>query len=465
MDKSLFYRKFTTTYNVRKKPLDVQTYHLHIVVDGQDLGFIEPGQTVTLNVNNGSHSIFYNLIIINGNSAVPIPSRVIQIPATYDIILPEEIEYVFNVSVSQNGSADIFKSILKQQLRMQDMTAALHEIWKVDVTQSEENRNITMYKEQQNIYYYQVKKATDDVLEEFFKNVFQKIDFSPIERLSLEARASKYMMEKAMPSFIRAVYIQLITGYFTNSIGVAFLCLILFRFRVLKEFEPIVYDSLKNLDYFATQKNDINSFFDEAIIEHLEHLRRIDFQFEEFDTDEFKRMKDKFSNILDRNSEVGRAFNYGEVKEIFDFIVSTNRNPDIMDKMKGQLIYYALLEPQRPELSKKYEPLRDYLRRMFLPLTPSVTENVENVRNVDMLIADAIHYSNVGHIEKIDECLRQFLYVLCPIYQVESLQYTILQKVFVWLKASKQEYMVLKAMSDNGVKMTDEQSKRLASMR
>lgn len=187
----------------------------------------------------------------------------------------------------------------------------------------------------------------------------------------------------------------------------------------------------------------------------MEHLKQIDFQFEEFDTSEFKRMKDSFSNILDKNSEVGRAFNYGEVKEIFDFIVSANRNPDIMDKMKGQLIYYALLEPQRPELSKKYESLRDYLRRMFLPLTPSATENAENVRNVDMLIADAIHYSNMGKIEKIDDCLRQFLYVLCPIYQVEPLQYTILQKVFVWLKAPKQEYIVLKAMADNGVEMTD----------
>lgn len=174
MDKSLFYRKFTTIYNVRKKTLDVQTYHLHIVVDSQDLGFIEPGQTVTIDVNNGSHSIFYNLMIINGNSIVPIPSRVIQIPATYDMILPEEIEYVFNVSISQNSSSGMFKSILKQQFRMQDMVASLHEIWKVDVTQSEENRRITMYKEQQNIYYYQVKKATDDVLEGFFNNVFQK---------------------------------------------------------------------------------------------------------------------------------------------------------------------------------------------------------------------------------------------------------------------------------------------------
>lgn len=463
-------RDLTIRYHTQVKNQNIN--RIHLFLDGKDLGGFLPDQVGTIELDDHEHEFFFATDVeivffgIGGSrNTVRIYSNKVNIPENNVSQGLMQIRYVFDAYFEQASFRDQQKANLKQTAiqfvdKRQAAIQYARDLYKIRVEQQSANQKDVAKKTSINAIDDQARRAISDIAEQFTKNQFAKLDFRKYDRLSDEAKEIFTMKKKHIPYLLAFVYRVLCKRYFEGTISVRMMLLILNQLRHIDECKEIIDSSLTQFDYLVKESNDINSVFSENVIEDIDELVR-NAVLQDYDPKEYDNMKERlFGNGLDEKTFV----DYETPKSVFDFIVKAREETSYFVTLKKTMIEMAILESDYPEFADTYMIIVDGNNKVF---TPWIIEGEKVVysKTVDMLIADAYHYSKVNLMNQIDKDLETFLNVTCPALNISGSQYVILQKVFAHLQAYKQEEMVLEAMIKNSIPRTAEQNERLAFLR
>ena len=434
---------------------------LHVVLDGKDVGVLSSGKSGRQEISDTSHNLrFVYYIPAIGGDDVPISSDEIKIPPTYDTA-PEKLEYIFDVSlvhtsnIKENMKASFSQIFMSKQ---QQINLNANRNFKICVEQDPANIQEVQRKQKLNMTNYKVEKIMENFAKQIVENMFEPLDFTEFDKLSDEEKHCPYMNKIYVPHLVDRMYSELVRHYLDDEISMPMMFLELEQLTHIPYANDIIGNSLKHKDYLCSSGNNLNSVLHGNAIEELQKLRNGAYELVRVKLLDRKEMRDRWNNreqhnFIRRDNAVG--------KSLFDEIVNVDRDVKYFDDLKRTILIVAMIESEQPELSGALPDLKLAMEETFGPIVYHEGKPLKSV-TVDMLIADAIHNSKVNSIEKINDSLSTFLNVLCKENDVGVEQYNILQEVFAWLKAYKQEAMVLEAMVSNGIARTKEQDNRLA---
>lgn len=434
---------------------------LHVILDRKDIGIIHPGENAGIEISNDGHRLYfiYYVTAIGGND-VPISSEEIYISSTFDSA-PEKLEYDFNISIKQsinlkeNMKASFTQMFMSKQ---QQLNMNANRNFDIIVVQLPENVQEIQRKQKINCMHYNVEQAIKSLTDQILNNIFEPLDFTEFDNLSEEEKHYSYMDKMFVPILVERMYTELVRYYLEGSISMRMMFMVLHQLTHIPYTDKIIGNSLKHMEYLCISGKNINSVLHGNAVEELEKLRTSNFHiinFKRLDQDE---MRDKWNN---RESFDFMKRDKGVTKLLYDEIVNVNKSEEYFDDLKKSILMIAMIEREQPELSGLLPDIKIAMQETFGPVIYHEGKPLMS-KTVDMLIADAIHFSKVNSIDQINDSLSVFLNILCPNLQIGAEQYCILQEVFAWLKAYKQEAMVLDAMVNNGVSRTKEQDNRLA---
>lgn len=450
-------QKLTIRFNVK----GLITNELHVILDRNDIGVIYPGEYTTREINNEGHTLYFVYYVpAIGGKDVPISSEKIYISSTFDSA-PEKLEYIFDVSIEHKVNAkEIMKASFTQMFmsKQQQLNIAANRDFKVIVRQDSRNSQDIERKQKINIMHYNVEQVMVKLTKHISNDIFDPLDFTEFDRLSEDEKHYSYMDKMYVPALVERTYAELVRHYLEDEISMRMMFMVLYQLTHIPYTDTIIGDSFKHMTYLCISGNNINSVLHGNIVKELEKLKASDFDIINFKCLDQNAMRDKWNN-RDKFDFMKRE--KGVSKALFDEIVNVDKDEKYFDDLKKSILMIAMIEREHPELSGLLPNIKLVMQETFGPIVYHDGKPIISV-TVDMLIADAIHLSKVNSIDQINESLSSFLDILCPELEIKSEQYCILQEVFAWLKAYKQETMILEAMVNNGIARTKEQDNRLA---
>ena len=435
--------------------------NLHVILDRKDVGVIRPGENATREIDNEGHILYfvYYVPAVGGND-VPISSEEIVISSTFDSA-PEKLEYIFDVSIEHTVN---FKETMKASFtqmfmsKQQQLNIAANRDFKVIVRQDSENSQDIERKQKINVMHYNVEQAMVKLTKHISNDIFEPLDFTEFDSLSEDEKHYSYMDKMFVPALVERTYAELVRHYLEDEISMRMMFMVLHQLTHIPYADTIIGDSFKHMTYLCISGNNINSVLHENVVDELEKLKASDFNIIHFKCLDQNGMRDRWNN-RDKFDFMKRE--KGVSKALFDEIVNVDKDEKYFDDLKKSILMVAMIEREHPELSGVLPDIKLAMQETFGPIVYHKDKPIMSV-TVDMLIADAIHLSKVNSIDQINDSLSTFLDILCPEFEIQSDQYCILQEVFAWLKAYKQEAMVLDAMVNNGIARTKEQDNRIA---
>ena len=434
---------------------------LHVILDGKDIGVIHPGEHAASEISNKGHTLYfvYYVSAIGGND-VPISSEEIHISSTFDSA-PEKLEYIFDVSVEKTISVkETMKASFTQIFmnKQQQLNMNANRDFKVIVQQEPGNFQDIERKKKINFMHYNVEQVMVKLTKQISNDIFEPLDFTEFDNLSEKEKHYSYMDKMFVPALVERTYAELVRYYLEDEISMRMMFMVLYQLTHIPYADTIIGDSLKHMGYLCVSGNNINSVLHGNAVEELEKLKSSNFDIVPFKCLDQNGMRDQWNN-RDKFDFMKRE--KGVSKALYDEIVNVNKDEKYFDDLKKSILMAAMIEREHPELSGLLPDIKIAMQETFGPVVYHEGKPIISV-TVDMLISDAIHFSKVNSIDQINESLSTFLNILCPEFEIKSEQYCILQEVFAWLKAYKQEAMVLDAMVNNGVARTKKQDNRLA---
>ena len=450
----------TINYSTLADPKEV-----YVMLDNENLGYLLPDQYLEIDIDDNEHSIYCSVVI---SDVTTLFTDMVLIPTDKCFKKLKKIKYIYNVYLETTSFGTRYKSTMKNMfLTLLNPNQAVDNInrdcFTLSIVQPDENEREVRNNIRENEIFFKGDEAIENILDQFWENPCATIDFSLYDRLTEEAKDFSMMRDVSYPILIERVYFMLCMQYFENSMSIRYMLFILSRLKHIEECKDVFDTSLNNFKYIFMDNNDINSVFTENVIEELEYLKKNPVEADMFDAREYEKMRKKLEeNEKEFNGDYVNV-NGSIPKTVFDFIVKADEGKEYFERLKKTLIGVAFAEKERPDFAPVYSIFTEANDMVFTPWVQG--KNVIKSKTVDMLIADAIHYTNVNSINNIDNDLKIFLEKLCPDYDIDASQYTILQKVFANLHAYKQETMVLEAMIKNGVQRKPEQDERLAFLK
>ena len=433
---------------------------LHVIVDGKDIGVLDANTTGAHEFSNDAHEIYF-VYVFSDTDNINIRSKAIYIPEVDDDA-PEKIEYIYNVTVVKNSvsySERLSWSFQGMFMSKQESATKNAEMsFSIRIEQSQSNMVEVNEKIKINQSYIRAGRAMKLFVDQFANSLYGPLDFSEIEKLSDFDKSISYMQKVFLPATLNRAYGELIRNFIEKSISLRLLYMHLVDISDLPFAENIVMSSLNHAQYMILDKGDINSVIKDNVISELERLSDLPFERENFKALDISSIINRWENRPQYDYYI--SFEQSTAKELMDEILRVDKAETYFDELKRCLLIGAMNEKTHPELLKQINDIREIVQDTFQPVAVKNDSPIPSV-TVDMIIADAIHYSNSNSIDLIDEELSIFLDYLCPLYELEASQYGVLQEVFAWLKAYKQETMILTSMVKNNIPINIEQEERL----
>lgn len=146
--------------------------------------------------------------------------------------------------------------------------------------------------------------------------------------------------------------------------------------------------------------------------------------------------------------------------EAYDLSVYANKNDEFITDIKKTLLFLAIQEPFDAEM---FQTMLNTYRKIFLTKASNDRGKEQFIPTTDYIIAQSFNYSKGGLIDSINAELNNWL----KYYNTStfSKQYEILLNVFKYLKARKQEEMVLEHIFLNNIARTQEHEQRLSFLK
>ena len=153
-----------------------------------------------------------------------------------------------------------------------------------------------------------------------------------------------------------------------------------------------------------------------------------------------------------------KAIERGDCKEAVRQWLFPGYGKRDFDNMKIALLHFALDEEQDEAAVEIYEVYKKICCRIF-GLSTVKDDKVVLYPSVDMVIAEVIRHIHSGTADQYNDTLRDWLETCGE--RIEYGQLNVMQNVFSYLKAFRQEEMVLEYMVKNNMARTAEQDQRL----
>lgn len=173
-------------------------------------------------------------------------------------------------------------------------------------------------------------------------------------------------------------------------------------------------------------------------------------------------------NLLDATQAMhffakgNKAFKEGDFKSAVKYWLFGNYKKSDFDYIKISLLYFAQNENQDIAVVKLYDAYKNICQSIFGLSTVKCVDGVEKpilYPSVDMVIAEVMRHIRAGADDQYNDTLNEWLDSCGERVGYEQLN--VLQNVFAYLNAFKQEMIVLEYMVRKNMARTSEQDKRL----
>ncbi len=286
-------------------------------------------------------------------------------------------------------------------------------------------------------------------------------DYSILDRLPEKYRKSQTFIDN-LETVKTISYQQCVDAYLNYDKSVYYTMLMLKPLLYFDEIRDEIDYSLKHLPYYEQVNNDIKSVLTEYmnIGEAFEEIKNY-----KADTISF----DEFNELVDGYYSISNLFDEGKYQDAFNIITKASFERDIFDFAKKSLLQFALLlNNESSESTKAYEQMKEVVDGLFRASRLVHREGSEykydfvRIPVVDMIVAESIRFNHVGMIDKINDQLKDLLndFILNR-DEMDAEQFSVLQRVFAYLKAYEQEKIVLEFMVLNNIPRNEAQEKRL----
>lgn len=325
-----------------------------------------------------------------------------------------------------------------------------------------------------NVAFEEGMVPDDDWFESVFSTLPPEIRNSSKFKASLEIQYEKKLHDAVE---------QFLAGQATPEM----LMIYLKPFRAFPKYRKIVDHSLTHWDYYLEDRGAEKSiltdkrmyeFLDAILAGEVVQIPGIIFELNAFSMvptkqglEDFFKFTDKYDKPVFTHEEL---FKQGKYQEAFDQIVSADRTEEELESMKVAVIAAAGFEADHQLSIDTYELAKRACESIFRKLGDetdgSGRKSLKIVQPIDVVVAQAIRLNRTNMIDGINDDLTDFIDELISHYELNkgfaaSEQMGILAEVFAYLKAYKQESIVLEAMVANGVPRTEQQEARLSFLR
>lgn len=390
-----------------------------VYVDGQNIGNVRNGETATCLISTNAHSVCVVNYYDNGSAQ----SNDVYVPAN-------DLDYHFNISVKTG--------LLSPVIELTE-----------DAPQAAYNRQILEKRNKINDIVTKVDAVMKPILE---SNPVGERDFSPINNLAYEYKNSDYF-KGIIDTLRKEYYKNLAIKCFDTGMGHSKI------YSVLKEIASFTgeniatFESLKHYDYMMIDNNLFNSVLSLDTIEDLNQIRS---------KESLKELKEDFTMAYTNAKNMYELEFY---EQSINRLLFTKFTDDDLDNAKRWLLFASLNEGVEKEASDFYDFMMRLNKIAFGDHVRGDNNRKIEIKSVDMIIAEALRFSYVNSIDKINDSLDDFLNVGCKCFNIGQEQYNILLNIFTFLNAYKQEEMVLEAMVSNCIERTAAQEERLSFLK
>lgn len=339
------------------------------------------------------------------------------------------------------------------------------EKWKQDSIQEEKEVEECYRKfvESRKAEFAEIEES--DTIQAAFKEVVSvghiDRDFSVLDKLPEKYRKSKEFKE-TLETVKNITYQQCVDAYLNYDKSVYYTMLMLEPLLYFNEIKDEINYSLKHLNYFSQPGEDIKSvltYYDD-VAEAFDDISNYH--------DEKIIEEGTFDKMVDAHCSISELYEAGEYQKAYNCITSAEFDENIFDFAKKTLLQFAMLSNDSSQVTHSYDLMKEIVDGLYKATRLVHKEGSEYKYNfvripaVDMIIADAIRYNQVGMLEKINDELKKFLddFILNK-DEMDAEQFNVLQKVFAYMKAYEQEKIVLEFMILNNIPRNEAQEKRL----
>ena len=452
-------QKLTIRFNAK----GLLANNLHVILDGNDLGVVESGESGSVDISNDQHLVYFGYYVpAIGGEDVPITSEEIYISATSDDA-PELLEYIYDVKIINNSSVGknfkrVFDTSRLFSSKQEVLNRNAKEDFSIAIQQLPENIKEIERKKKINAIHLKVESVMLKLEEHVTNDILSQMDFDELNNLTEEEKQYPNMENIYVPALVERTYATLVRLYLEEEIGIDMMFAGLAQLMNVPYAKSILGDSFKHANYLWASGNAINSVLHRGkAVEELRNLAESDFEIIHFNRLPQNEMRDKW-NSRDKYDFMKKEKSVCKV--LYDQIVNVDKDETYFDDFKKSILKIAIIERQNPEMKGLLQEIKLAAVETFGPIVCKEDKAIVGT-TVDMIIADALYYSKVNFVDTINDELTTFLNVICPEYKIKADQYCILQEIFAWLNAYRQEKMVLEAMVNNAIPRTKEQDARL----
>lgn len=318
-------------------------------------------------------------------------------------------------------------------------------IWEIDKNQEEVNKQL-MEEEAE-------KEAISRILNENLQliqnnNLVGDRDYSILSRLSDSVRQSEIYKEWLI-NIKEDYFSSLLKLYIEKNWGYERIFSSIYDLYTIPEYKEKFSKYLKHYDYYA--KDAINSVLDENDpISELTKLANNKDNIGEYISDELAESVFSIEDCIKK----------GENETAIENLLLINVNEIDLCNIKKALIISAMTEGVTDQDTKKYEIVKKIYNKTYMFIGKANDETFV-LNTVDEIIAETIRCSYAKIYSTVDEMLDIFIQITCKIFNIQSAQYNILQKVFAYFGAYEEEKRILESMVKNHITRSSIQEERL----
>lgn len=318
-------------------------------------------------------------------------------------------------------------------------------IWEIDKNQEEVNKQL-MEEEAE-------KEAISRILNENLQliqnnNLVGDRDYSILSRLSDSVRQSEIYKEWLI-NIKEDYFSSLLKLYIEKNWGYERIFSSIYDLYTIPEYKEKFSKYLKHYDYYA--KDAINSVLDENDpISELTKLANNKDNIGEYISDELAESVFSIEDCIKK----------GENETAIENLLLINVNEIDLCNIKKALIISAMTEGVTDQDTKKYEIVKKIYNKTYMFICKANDETFV-LNTVDEIIAETIRCSYAKIYSTVDEMLDIFIQITCKIFNIQSAQYNILQKVFAYFEAYEEEKRILESMVKNHITRSSIQEERL----
>lgn len=285
-------------------------------------------------------------------------------------------------------------------------------------------------------------------------------DYSFFNELTLEERQTEYVKNYIF-KLTEVAYQSAVEAYFKQDFSIDMMLAIMNPMTYFDEVREMIQTSLKNRAYFFEEGREISSVLaGKADIQ--DELNKI--------MDSALGTEEEIYDFLDFYDKAKDLYERKEYKKAFNVIVHSEYDYEMFDDAKRLLLKTAMFllnHSNDKDAGDLFEDTRMQVEHLFranrLFEKEDGTIEMIDVPIADMIIADALVYNRAGLIDNVNKKLEEFIDM--GRNNIDRSQYEVLRRVFAFLKAYKQESMVLESMVKYNIPRTELQEQRLVFLR